>query len=497
MPSESDYLKVQTAAAGRLLAIPGVHMVALGSKVKSGAPTFETAILVYTTRKRPLTEITEAERIPAEIAGIPTDVVETPEFQNEGSPGVPADEFRNDGQNAHDRGRHRPLSGGVRVQAETMGWGGTLGFFLTPIGATSRGYAVTNYHVVSGSLIDLPADRQVGQSTNDSSSWGCCDDIIGRVKAYANDRTLDFAIIELRPEAVWKPSVPEIGAVAGVRGPITAAEATARSVEVVKRGFRTGLTGGVVIAVNAILPIEGHDVSGLVVIAPNPLPDPAVKVRFSARGDSGSAILTAAGREIVGLLRSGNGDITVATPIAELVAAVSAAPPGGLGVPMAVAVAASADEVRTVPASPMVAAEEPRIAPEALAALEAVRATPLGAWYVELYQRHREELVALVNRNRKVATAWHRSGTAEIFQTLRRAPLDKEARVPERVRDRVVMDALQSFAAVLVRHASDALASDVRLFAATLPNLAGLGLDDLVSCLSARPSTAEPSAKAA
>jgi hypothetical protein len=75
--------------------------------------------------------------------------------------------------------------------------------------------------------------------------------------------------------------------------------------------------------------------------------------------------------------------------------------------------------------------------------------------------------------------------------------LDKEVRVPEQVRGRLVMDALQSFAAVLVRHASDALASDVRLLAATLPNLAGLGLDDLVSCLSARPPAAERGAKAA
>ncbi|MBI4539871.1 MAG: hypothetical protein HY704_10230 [Gemmatimonadetes bacterium] len=56
-----------------LLGIPGVQGVDVGYKVVGGKKTNRIAIRVYVARKR---DVAEEERIPPEIEGIPTDVIE-------------------------------------------------------------------------------------------------------------------------------------------------------------------------------------------------------------------------------------------------------------------------------------------------------------------------------------------------------------------------------------------------------------------------------------
>lgn len=69
-------LEVKKAAQGRLLALQGVHSVAIGAKVVAGERTAEPAIVIFVERKKPLSELGPHEIIPTEIEGIKTDVVE-------------------------------------------------------------------------------------------------------------------------------------------------------------------------------------------------------------------------------------------------------------------------------------------------------------------------------------------------------------------------------------------------------------------------------------
>jgi hypothetical protein len=58
----------------RLLAIPGVTGLAIGSKLTGGQDTGQRAVVVFVEKKR--REVPEGERIPSVVDGIPTDVVE-------------------------------------------------------------------------------------------------------------------------------------------------------------------------------------------------------------------------------------------------------------------------------------------------------------------------------------------------------------------------------------------------------------------------------------
>ncbi len=76
---EQEYqkiLEVKRAIEDGLLAIPGVHGVSIGSKRVGGQPTDRMAIAVHLTKKRPLEEIAENERILPEYQSIPTDIME-------------------------------------------------------------------------------------------------------------------------------------------------------------------------------------------------------------------------------------------------------------------------------------------------------------------------------------------------------------------------------------------------------------------------------------
>ncbi|SHJ13048.1 hypothetical protein SAMN02745244_01782 [Tessaracoccus bendigoensis DSM 12906] len=59
-----------------LLNLPGVTGVDIDESYEGGEPTGEGALVVFVAHKRPLTEIPEAELIPATIDGVSTDVRE-------------------------------------------------------------------------------------------------------------------------------------------------------------------------------------------------------------------------------------------------------------------------------------------------------------------------------------------------------------------------------------------------------------------------------------
>ena len=60
-----------------LMRYPNVVGIADGIRMRSGKPTGEPAIIVYVERKAPRKDLAESDLLPAEIEGIPVDVVET------------------------------------------------------------------------------------------------------------------------------------------------------------------------------------------------------------------------------------------------------------------------------------------------------------------------------------------------------------------------------------------------------------------------------------
>ena len=69
-------VEVKETVEAEWLQLPGVHGVSVGYKETAGDRSEIPAIVVHVERKRPLEELDEAERIPPEIGGFATDVLE-------------------------------------------------------------------------------------------------------------------------------------------------------------------------------------------------------------------------------------------------------------------------------------------------------------------------------------------------------------------------------------------------------------------------------------
>jgi hypothetical protein len=63
------------------MAYPNVVAVSTGTRTRSGKPTGERCLVVYVTRKVPRSALTETQVLPAEIEGVPVDVVEVGEVR--------------------------------------------------------------------------------------------------------------------------------------------------------------------------------------------------------------------------------------------------------------------------------------------------------------------------------------------------------------------------------------------------------------------------------
>jgi hypothetical protein len=93
MNDVDQILLVKQAAQARLLAIPGVHAVGIGTKVVQGQRTGERCIAVFVVKKKSLDKLTPEEVVPPEIDGFKTDIIEqeVPELLSGGRTGDPSD----------------------------------------------------------------------------------------------------------------------------------------------------------------------------------------------------------------------------------------------------------------------------------------------------------------------------------------------------------------------------------------------------------------------
>jgi hypothetical protein len=494
---DRDYHEIKERVAERLLRIPGVHMIAVGAKQVDGERTGDAAITLFVERKRPLSEIPSEERIPEEIEGVKTDVIEMPP-PTIGQTG-PGQLF---GANRDDGNEYRPVRGGSQIARANGNSIGTLGCLCTVSGDPNTVIALTNHHVIYENCSDSPNHEEVGQPKGSTSSSACCSDIIGTVLDAQCDQEVDITLVKLNGGAEWLAEVQEVGRITA-RHDITATEVNPLATPpitypVKKRGRRTRLTGGVVThtgAIGQVLKADGtvhRSYNNVMIIDPNPDPaSPGTPTDFHLPGDSGSALLNEFDM-VVGITfgqvaaTATTKGVGLAFPIKALIDKFAEGVPVGRRIELAVATADRAGDVHTVPTA-MVADGQPALPPitpgQAERLEEEIRTTRRGARYSDLARRHREEVGALIHSNRRVTVAWHRSGAAEVMQWLVRAFSTPGLRVPAEIQGRPVRACLEDLAAVVTRHGSAALGADIRSVLPTLPDVSGLTDREIVERL--------------
>jgi hypothetical protein len=494
---ERDYQEIKDRVAERLLRIPGVHMIAVGAKQVDGERTGDVAITLFVERKRPLSEIPSGERIPEEIEGVKTDVIEMPP-PTIGQTG-PGQLF---GANRDDDGEYRPVRGGSQIARTNANTIGTLGCLCTVRGDPNTVIALTNHHVIYENCSDSPNHEEVGQPNGSTSSSDCCSDIIGTVLDAQCDQEVDITLVKLNRGAEWLAEIQEVGRVTATHD-ITPAEVNPLATPpitypVKKRGRRTGLTGGVVTHAGAVGQVQNHDgtvhrsYNNAMIIDPNPDPaSPGTHTDFHLPGDSGSALLNEFDM-VVGITfgqapaTATTSGVGVAFPIKALIDKFAEGVLVGRRIELRVATADRAGDVHTVPTA-MVADGQPALPPitpaQAERLEEEIRTTRRGARYSDLARRHREEVGALIHSNRRVTVVWHRSGAAELVQWLVRAFSTPGVRVPAEIQGRPARACLDDLAAALRRNGSAELAADVDTVMPTLPDVAGLTRRDIVDRL--------------
>lgn len=274
-----------------LLRKAGVRGVGIGYKIVGGESTGELAIVVMVTKKiRPASDIPPRERIPLEMEGVRTDVVEV------GVVRVPRP------LEIGRREKLRPAPGGCSI-GHVRSTAGTLGCLVR---RGEEAFILSSNHVLAATNLGVRGDYILQPGPADGGVVP--EDAIAKLVDYApldfsGENELDAAIARPFFPDLVTPEILEIGEPQGKAAPELLAE-------VVKSGRTTGLTRGKIGVVEATIDVlyglERVRFVGQCVV---------VTSGFSAGGDSGSAVLYPESKKMVGLLFAGSEEATVFTPI--------------------------------------------------------------------------------------------------------------------------------------------------------------------------------------
>jgi hypothetical protein len=300
----------------------------VGQKQVRGKKTDEMVIIVYVKNKKPLEAVPEGQRIPAEIRGVKTDVVER-RFELKHLL-VRVEDLRL----RADTGTYDPLRGGISIgpcrsvfisgpdvachgvpAAGNYVFVGTLGTFVRD-NATGSEMMLSNFHVMALDNAWSAGDAMAQPSLVDGGN--CPADVVGQLQRASLGGQVDGAIASHSARG-FACEIVDIGAVAG--------EATATvGMAVRKRGRTTGLTHGTVDDVALSVNIDYCNGLGTVTLT-NQIGiavDTSQSTQFGNGGDSGSVVVDNT-RRVVGLYFAGTEDGTygVANPIQAVMSALN------------------------------------------------------------------------------------------------------------------------------------------------------------------------------
>ncbi|MFD9390999.1 hypothetical protein ACFWBB_09745 [Streptomyces sp. NPDC060000] len=281
----------------------GVTGIDVGYKEVGGELTDQIAVRVHVARKTD--DIPPDQRVPLEIHGAITDVVERAYELHVTS--VPARSLLADAKH------YSPLQGGVSMgpsrAIDDSIFAGTLGAVVIDNETGSRA-ALTNFHVAAVDSTGQVGDRMVQPSRIEHGKVP--QDEFGATLRLVLSDHVDGAVVSIDEDRQTSCDVVDIG---GVRGTKPAALGMA----VRKRGRTTELTHGSVDGISATIQVPYGDGIGVrtlrdqVSVTAATSPDSV----FSDHGDSGSVIVDEQGF-VVALLFAGAGSNTVGNPIAKV-----------------------------------------------------------------------------------------------------------------------------------------------------------------------------------
>ena len=305
MPSIDEVIAIKERVEAQFLGAPGVTGIDVGYKVVGGQRTDQVAIRVHVAAKTD--NIPDDQRVPAEIEGVVTDVLERRYELHVLT--QPLADMSPQADTTH----YATLQGGVSMGPSRVINGsiyaGTLGAIVID-NATNQHVALTNFHVACVDNTFSNGDRMVQPSRIDSGVVPT--DEFGSLARETLSANVDGAVISIDSGRSSQCEIVDIGS---VRGTTTATLGMA----VRKRGRTTLLTYGSVDGLSGSVTINYGDGIGVRTLA-NQLSIAADTTRnplFSDHGDSGSVIVDDFGF-VVGLLFAGAGTTTVANPIAAV-----------------------------------------------------------------------------------------------------------------------------------------------------------------------------------
>lgn len=405
-------VQLRNRAYSRLKAYPGVVDVAIGFKRVGTELTSEPSIIVLVEEKKSRSALGESELVPSEVEGIPTDV----QTFTEGVPErlEPGDSLNNE---------RSATRAGTSV--------GTLGFF-GQVTSTQELVLISNHHVLykNGAL----DGAEIGSPEH--VKCFCCTCNVVAINLMG-DKSIDCAMAKLKPRIKVNTVIPGIGRPVGPGVAVLGAT-------VQKRGRTTGLTTGVVTQVTpdrsgGVFTFEVQTNGG--------------NANFTKPGDSGAAVVDASLR-IVGLHYAG---CNTALPAGSTMkGCVGPVPPffsraigiqrvlNFLGITILTADPANESGATHPPE------EEEFIASEARS-LEG-----------DLFLKHHDEIVQLVNHDRPTLVTWHRNHGPAFLLELQRAREDPAAPLPTEVNGVSAAALVLNMLAVLEERGTPPLARDIR-----------------------------------
>jgi hypothetical protein len=305
MATVDEIIAIKERVEAQFLGAPGVTGVDVGYKEVGGQATDQVAIRVHVAAKTD--DIPADQRVPAEIDGVTTDVLERRyELQ------VLTQQLTEVSPQA-DTTHYATLQGGVSMGPSRVVNGsifaGTLGAIVID-SVSNQHAALTNFHVACVDSTFTIGDRMVQPSRIDTGVVPA--DEFGSLARETLSANVDGAVIAIDSGRASQCEIADIGPVRG-----TAAAALGMAVR--KRGRTTLLTYGSVDGVSGSVTIDYGDGIGSKTLT-NQLSIAADTTRnplFSDHGDSGSVIVNDSGF-VVGLLFAGSGASTVANPIAAV-----------------------------------------------------------------------------------------------------------------------------------------------------------------------------------
>ncbi len=283
-----------------LLTLEGVVGVAECYKVKGGRPTKEWAVMVLVEDKRRKSEVGKSDLVPAEIDGVPTDVVEVGKiealvFNAKTRPALPGFSI----------GHHAITAGTFGCVVRDIRRG-------DPQSGESDYLILSNNHVLADVNAGKPGDLILQPGPFDGGLFPS--DAIATLDRFEPIVLSQFVGpgYNLVDAAVARPSYSRniTASIIGAIMPQGVDQARVGSV-VIKAGRTTQVTVGVVIAVNATV-VVGYGAAGFGLFRHQIL-----TTAMAAGGDSGSLLMDRNLRAI-GLLFAGSSRITIHNHIADV-----------------------------------------------------------------------------------------------------------------------------------------------------------------------------------